>query len=383
MYAMGQPQNTKTTGSREGPAAGGRRVGRCRDLIKATRPTPDALRAGHPLDGVNVILAPLCGITDSVFRKICLDHGADMAVTEMISSEGLVRNSNHIRAIRSLDMAEGPLSLQIFGSDPETMGEAAAILADLEPRSVDMNFGCPVRKIVSRNGGSAILKDPRLLHRICKRVVEQSRVAVSAKIRSGWDNPTASNLEEIVRAIQDAGVSMVTVHARTKEQGFKGAANWEMIESIKNVASIPVVGNGDVMGPKDSFEMRDKTGCDAVMIGRGAIGNPWVFEEIRAAIDGVAYTPPSYRVRVDVMLRHVRSAVRQVGERTGVISSRRIMAAYLKRLPNAREFRRQIMMCDTVADLQVLADDYLAGIPDDVAPAIAIDRTGAEFETAC
>jgi len=380
---MDQSQNIKTTGLRKAPATGGRRVGRCREVVAATRPTPDALKAGHPLDGVNVMLAPLCGITDSVFRKICLDHGADMAVTEMISSEGLVRNSNHIRAIRSLDMAEGPLSLQIFGSDPETMGEAAAILADLEPRSVDMNFGCPVKKIVSRNGGSAVLKDPGLLHRICKRVVERSRVPVSAKIRSGWDKPTASNLEEIVRAIQDAGVSMVTVHARTRKQGFKGAANWAMIESIKNVASIPVVGNGDVMDPKDYFKIREKTGCDAVMIGRGAIGNPWVFEEIQAAIDGVAYTPPSHHVRVDVMLHHVRSAVEQVGEPMGVISSRRIMAAYLKRLPNARELRRQIMMCDSFADLQVLADDYLTGIPDDADPAIAIDRTETEFETAC
>jgi tRNA-dihydrouridine synthase B len=305
-----------------------------------------------------------------------------MAVTEMISSDGMIRNSNHIRAIRGLDMADGPLSLQIFGSDPEAMGEAAAILSELQPRSVDMNFGCPVKKIVSRNGGSAVLRDTRLLHQICKRVVERSHVPVSAKIRSGWDNPTSANLEEIARAIDDAGVSMITVHARTKKQGFKGAANWAMIESIKKAASIPVVGNGDVMSPRDYFEIKDRTGCDAVMIGRGAIGNPWVFEEIQAAIEGVAYTPPTHRVRVGVMLRHVRSAVEQTGEPMGVISSRRIMAAYLKRLPHARELRRRIMMCDTVADLQALADDYLAGMADDADSAVVIDRADAEFEPA-
>jgi tRNA-dihydrouridine synthase len=204
---------------------------------------------------------------------------------------------------------------------------------------------------------------------------------VSAKIRSGWDQPTAANLEEIVHAIEDAGVSMVTVHARTRKQGFKGSANWKMIEAIKKAASIPIVGNGDVMGPEDYFEMRDQTACDAVMIGRGAIGNPWVFQEIQAAIDGVAHTPPSHRVRIGVMLRHVRSAVELAGEPTGVISSRRIMAAYLKRLPNARELRRHIMMCDNLADLQALADDYLVSTPGDADPAVTIGR--AEFEPAC
>jgi nifR3 family TIM-barrel protein len=382
MYAMDRPPATQKTGLPDGRQAGNARLlPRCRDLIESTPPTPAALRTGHPLDGVKVMLAPLCGISDSVFRRICLQHGADMVVTEMISSDGLIRNSNHIRAVRGLDMAEGPLSLQIFGSDPETMGEAAAILSRLEPRSIDMNFGCPVKKIVSRNGGSAVLKDPPLLHRICRRVVERSRVPVSAKIRSGWDKPTAANLAEIVHAIEDAGVSMITVHARTKRQGFKGAANWEMIEAIKGVASIPIVGNGDVMGPEDYFEIRDKTGCDAVMIGRGAIGNPWIFEEIQAATAGAAYVPPGHRVRIGVMLRHVRATVEQAGEPAGVISSRRVMAAYLKRLPNARELRRHIMMCDNLADLEALADAYLAATPDDADPVVTMGR--AEFEPAC
>ena len=156
----------------------------CRDLISMTEVTPQALRpAVAPMDAVDVVLAPLCGITDSVFRRMCLDQGADMVVTEMISSEGLVRNSNHVRAIRELNMTEGPLSLQIFGSDPEVMGEAAAILSELQPRFLDMNFGCPVKKIVSKNGGSAVLKDPKVLHKICKRVVERSSAHLDQHIR--------------------------------------------------------------------------------------------------------------------------------------------------------------------------------------------------------
>jgi tRNA-dihydrouridine synthase B len=335
------------------------------ELVASTHPTPVALkpRNGGTLDGVRVMLAPLCGITDAVFRKICLDRGADLCVTEMISSEGLVRNSPQVGALRGLDMSHGPLSLQIFGNEPEKMGEAAAILSELEPRYLDMNFGCPVRKIVDRNGGSAVLKDVDLLHRICKRVVERSRAPVSAKIRSGWDKPTSAQLTDIGRAIQDAGVSMIAVHARTKKQGFSGVADWMLIETIKNAVSIPVVGNGDVDGPDAYFKIREQTGCDAVMIGRCAIGNPWIFAEIRAAIEGRPYVPPQAEERVAVLLRHVRLLVEQLGEPTGVVVARKIMAAYLKRLPHVRELRGKLMLCDALADVETLLEDYLDHLP--------------------
>ena len=350
-----------------------------RDIIDAAAAMPATLQPsnGDPLEGVRVMLAPLCGITDAVFRKICLDRGADMVVTEMISSEGLVRNSNSIRAVRGLDMSHGRISLQLFGSEPGTMGEAAAILSELRPRFIDMNFGCPVRKIVSKNGGSAVLKDLRRLGDICLRVVERSAVPVSAKIRSGWDKPTAETVGDIARTIEDAGVSMIAVHARTKKQGFKGQANWELIRAVKDAVSIPVVANGDVTDVESFHRVRDVTGCDTVMIGRGAIGNPWVFEEITAALEGRDYVPPTARERVRVLIHHVRLAVAELGEPNGIIITRKIMAAYLKRLPNAREVRGKLMTCERLADLEQLLASYLAGIDADIPVGRALAAAGA------
>ncbi|MEE9269940.1 MAG: tRNA dihydrouridine synthase DusB [Candidatus Krumholzibacteria bacterium] len=356
-----------------------------RDLIGGTPAAPRDGRPenGHPLAGVDVMLAPLCGITDSVFRKVCLDHGADMAVTEMISSEGLVRNSHHVRAVRDLDMSNGPLSLQIFGSDPETMGEAAAILSELEPHYLDMNFGCPVRKIVSKNGGSAMLRDVKHLNRVCRRVVERSRVPVSAKIRSGWDKPSAESLRDIGRAIEDAGVSMVAIHARTRKQAFKGKANWLLIKTMKEAVSIPVVGNGDVTGPESYFELKAQTGCDAVMVGRGAIGNPWIFGEIKAAIEQRDYRPPTHRERVQGLLAHVKLSVQRLGEPTGLIVLRKIMAAYLKRLPNARGLRGQLMTCERIEALEALLDTYLRELDESDTPAATQTPEEATLPSAC
>lgn len=348
------------------------------EIVAGTAPAPRHLATanGHPLGGVRVVLAPLCGFTDAVFRRICLEMGADLAVTEMISSEGLVRNSRHIRALRHLDMTDGPLVLQIFGADPEGMGKAAEILSRLEPRFIDLNFGCPVRKVVNQNGGSAILKDTTLLGKICRRVVEKSRAPVSAKIRAGWEKASTQGLRDIARVIEDSGVSALTVHARTRSQSFGGQADWSLIKTVKESVSIPVVGNGDVKDARSYFRMRETTGCDAVMIGRSAIGNPWVFEEIQAAVEGKPYAPPGARERVAKVLSHVRACVENDGEPYGIVTTRRMMAAYLRHIPHAREVRAKMMGCTRLAELEDVLASLLRAVEHTNSFGISDDSSG-------
>ena len=312
-------------------------------------------------NGARVLLAPLCGITTAPFRRICLEHGADMAVTEMISSEAMTRgNRGECRAVRGADMGDGLQSIQIFGGDPERMGETAAVLSDeFQPQYLDMNFGCPVKKIVRGGGGSACLRDVDRLHQICKRVVERSSVPVSAKIRAGWDKSTGAGVRDIARAIEDAGVTLLAVHARTKKQAFRGRANWELIAEARDAVRIPVIGNGDVRCADDVVRMGAETGCDAVMIGRGAIGNPWIFSEVRTRLDGRDYAPPTPQERVATLLDHAREAARIDGEPRGIISLRKVMAAYVKHLPGARVLRERLMQTGYVAELEELLGRYL------------------------
>ncbi len=320
-------------------------------------------RANGVSNEAHVLLAPLCGVTTAPFRRICLDHGADMVVTEMISSEAMTRGKEaDCKAIHGLDMGEGPLSIQIFGGDPIRMGETAARLSELKPVYLDMNFGCPVKKIVNGNGGSAILKDIDLLGRICREVVRRSSVPVSAKIRAGWDKPTGERVREFATVIEDAGVSMLSLHARTRAQGFSGQANWDLIAEAKQAVSIPVVGNGDVRNADDVVRMRQHTACDAVMIGRAAIGNPWVFDEVKTRLSGRDYVQPTPRERVDTLVQHVRASVRIEGEPSGVVAMRKVLAAYLKRLPSVRAARGRLMTVTTLAELEDLMGAYLAEI---------------------
>jgi nifR3 family TIM-barrel protein len=314
-------------------------------------------------NGARVILAPLCGVTTAPFRRICLEQGADMAVTEMVSSEAMTRSREmYCKALHGLDMNEGPLSLQIFGGDPVRMGETAARLSEQKPEYLDMNFGCPVKKIVNGNGGSAVLKDVRLLGDICREVVRRSAVPVSAKIRAGWDQPTGEQVREFARTIEDAGVAMMAIHARTRKQGFSGRANWELIAEAKSAVKIPVIGNGDVRCADDVVRMHQQTGCDAVMIGRAAIGNPWIFDEVKTVLEGREYIHPTPRQRVAVLLRHIAEAVKLEGDHGGVVASRKVMAAYLKRAPNVRESRGALMQARNLAEVTETMLAYLERI---------------------
>jgi tRNA-dihydrouridine synthase B len=335
-------------------------------------------------NGARVILAPLCGVTTAPFRRICLERGADMVVTEMISSEAMTRGKEEdCRAIRGLDGAEGPLSLQIFGGDPVRMGETAARLSELEPEYIDMNFGCPVKKIVNGGGGSAVLREIDLLGNICREVVRRSSVPVSAKIRAGWDRPTGEKVRELACTIEDAGVSMLALHARTRTQGFSGRANWDLIAEAKRALSIPVIGNGDVRSADDVARIAAHTGCDAVMIGRAAIGNPWIFDEVKTRLAGREFTSPSPRERVEVLLRHVTEAVHLDGEPGGVIASRKVMGAYLKRMPGVKSIRGGLMMARTLAELRDLLGGYLDGIGPLADAPCTVEASLEEFASEC
>jgi nifR3 family TIM-barrel protein len=335
-------------------------------------------------NGARFILAPLCGITTAPFRRICLERGADMVVTEMISSEAWTRNKKEdCKALRGLDLEERPLSIQIFGGDPVRMGETAARLSEKQPEYVDMNFGCPVKKIVNGGGGSAVLREVNLLGSICREVVQRSSVPVSAKIRAGWDRPTGEKVRELAKTIEDAGVSMLALHARTRQQGFTGLANWDLIAEAKSAVTIPVVGNGDVRSSDDVARMAEHTGCDAVMIGRAAIGNPWIFEEMKARLAGDVYTQPTPRERVAVLLRHVSEAVCLDGEPGGVIASRKVMAAYLKRMPEARSLRAGMMNARTLAELRDLLGGYVERIGTLADSPCAIETSLEEFASEC
>lgn len=314
-------------------------------------------RSGY--DGIDVALAPLCGITDWIYRRICLEHGADLVFTEMISSDALSRDTGPLRAMRNLQHNEDRLAVQIFGAEPERMGEAAEILSDLNPRFIDLNFGCPVRKVVKGNGGAALLRDFPLLERVCRAVVKKSKVPVSAKIRTGWEKSTPEQAGDIARIIESTGVSALTVHARTRVQAFAGKAQWECIQAVKEAVSITVVGNGDVRCADDYFAMRRQTGCDAVMIGRAAIGNPWIFSEIKSRIHGNAAPHPSPRRRISVLKSQVRASVADLGEPRGIIAMRRVIAAYLKHLQGARELRAAVLCLDRQNEIEAVLDRYM------------------------
>jgi nifR3 family TIM-barrel protein len=316
-------------------------------------------RGATGLDGVRRVLAPLAGLTDRVFRGIAFEFGADMAVTEMVSAVGLLRSSRPLRALLGLGTDEGPLAIQIFGGDPESMGEAARRLSELRPRFVDVNLGCPVRKVVKQGAGAALLKDPERMEAVLRAVVRASRVPVSAKVRIGWDRADPGRFRDLVRRIEDCGVRVLVVHPRTREQGFGGKADWRYIALAKETLSIPVIGNGDVFSAEDYFRMRRETGCDAVMIGRGAVGNPWIFQEIRSREAGLPYAPPTPADRLALMVEHARRSVRLRGEPTGIVAMRRTLAAYVRHLPQARPLRGELMRCTRWEEVRQVVDRYL------------------------
>jgi tRNA-dihydrouridine synthase B len=302
-----------------------------------------------------VFLAPLEDITDSAFRNICKQHGADMVYSEFVSSEALVRkvvkSSDKIR----FDDAERPIGIQIFGNNPEAMARAAIMVAELKPEIIDINFGCPVRKIAMKGAGSALMKDVPLMERITKAVVKAVEIPVTVKTRLGWDEES-KHIVEIAERMQDTGIKAITIHGRTRSQLYSGTADWTLIGEVRNNPRmfIPVIGNGDIDSAPKAVEMKNRYGVDAIMIGRAAIGNPWIFEEIKRYLAGDLIKEVSLKEKIETVLQHICIAIHNKGEYKAVIEMRRHYSGYFKNIPNFKQLRLRLVTFKTVSEIENL-----------------------------
>lgn len=308
-----------------------------------------------------LVLAPLAGVSDSNYRLICRRLGADITWSEMVSADGLVYSWEKNRFLLDFGDEERPLGIQLFGSDPEVMGRAAANVARLAPDFIDINFGCPVKKVVRRNGGSSLLRTPELIGRITEAVVIGSgSVPVTAKIRSGW-NDKELNYSRIGRILVEAGVSAVCIHARTRAQAFSGRSRWEHIAQLAGELPVPVIGSGDIFEPEDAARMFEQTGCAAVMIGRGIMGNPWLFQRARCVLDGRPDPgAPPVRERLELAMEHARLTVAQRGEIHGVVFMRKHFASYTRGLAGGAALRRRLFETVSLVQVENLFESYLA-----------------------
>lgn len=309
------------------------------------------------------LLAPLAGVSDSPFRQLAREQGAAGVYTEMVSSDGLVRGQKATLDYIVFEPHERPIGIQIFGSEPGIMAEAARVLSDLpaerRPDVIDINMGCPVRKVVNRCAGAALLQDVPRIEQIVRGMVEASTVPVTAKIRLGWDG-SSRNVVEVSKALEGAGAAAVAIHARTRAEKFEGDAHWEMIGEAKRAVTIPVIGNGDVRGAEDALRMLSETGCDAVMLGRAAFGDPWVFRRARAAWErGESLPMPTPRERLEAGIRHLGMLVKCAGPDSAAREMRKHVAWYVKGLPHSARVREQVNHTRGVDEMVVLLHRYL------------------------
>lgn len=301
-------------------------------------------------------LAPMAGVADRAFRELCMSYGAAYVISEMVSSKGLTMQDKKSKELLFLSDAERPAGAQIFGDDPEIMANAALKAMEFSPDFIDINMGCPAPKIAGNGGGSALLKNPELIGKIVKKVVEVSPVPVTAKIRIGWDK-NSINAVEIAKIIEAAGADAITVHGRTKDQMYAPPVSLDEIANVKKAVSIPVIGNGDIVDGKSAKLMLDMTGCDFLMVGRGALGNPWIFQCINAYLNKEAdFTEPTLEEKMDVMLRHISTLCEYKGVRIGMREARKHAAWYIKGIRGAAAFRQEIGQLSTMDELKALAE---------------------------
>ena len=299
-------------------------------------------------------LAPMAGIADRAFRELCVQHGAAYTVTEMVSSKGLTMGDKKSAQLLTIG-SERPCGAQIFGDDPETMAQAAKKCLAFSPEIIDINMGCPAPKIASNGGGASLMKNPQLAYEITKAVAEAVPVPVTVKIRKGWDDDSI-NAVQMASLAEKAGAAAVTVHGRTKEQMYSGKVDYDIIAEVKKAVSIPVIGNGDITDEQSATMMMEKTNCDAIMIGRGALGNPWLFSRINAYFDECrVLPPPTITQKMVTMLGHVQKIIEYKGEYICMREARHHAGYYTKGLRGGATLRREICQMEHFEQLQELA----------------------------
>jgi tRNA-dihydrouridine synthase B len=314
-----------------------------------------------PGGGIPLYLAPMAGVSESPFRRLCRRFGADVVVTEFLSAEGIRRDNPATVAKLRFGPDERPIGVQIFGSDPAAMGEAAALVSDVfAPEFIDINFGCPVKKVVRRNGGSGCLRDLDLVQTIIRAVAANTPLPVTVKIRSGWSEELRDPVG-IARRCEDAGARALALHPRTRTQMYTGSANWDEIARVVDAVKIPVIGNGDIKTADDAVRMRRETGCSAIMLGRGSFGQPWIFNQIKDLLAGrPARSAPGVAERFQIALDHARMVESYEPDPQGAaVEFRKHLGWYVKGLPNSADLRRKLHAVSSFSEVEGIFEDYL------------------------